>query len=142
MKKVLLQVVVVVTLLGFCGCASVNKQSKNIFPDPQADKGLIYFYRESKFMGGAISYDVKEGNTVVGAIANGTYFFVFATPGPHTYTASTEADSSRTLQVEAGKTYYVECGVEMGVFAGRPSLKIANEAEAKSVLSTITYATK
>jgi hypothetical protein len=102
----------------------------------------VYVYREKKIMGMAVSYNVKENGQVIGAIANGTYFFVFADPGKHTYTASTESDSARTLDVEGGKTYYLEAGVEMGVFAGRPALKIASEAEAKSVLPTLTYATK
>lgn len=93
-------------------------------------------------MGMAISYNVKENGKILGAIANGTYFFIFADPGKHCYTASTEANSSRTLDIEAGKTYYVEAGIEMGVFAGHPALKIASEAEAKSVLPTLTYATK
>jgi len=124
------------------GCASVSKQATNIFPEPKPDKGLVYVYREKKIMGMAVSYNVKENGQVIGAIANGTYFFVFADPGKHTYTASTESDSARTLDVEGGKTYYLEAGVEMGVFAGRPALKIASEAEAKSVLPTLTYATK
>lgn len=124
------------------GCASVSKQAANVYPEPKPAKGLIYFYREKKFMGMAVSYNVKENEKVIGAIANGTYFFVFADPGKHSYTASTEASSSRTVDVEGGKTYYIEAGVEMGVFAGHPALKIASEAEAKSVLPTLTYATK
>lgn len=124
------------------GCASVSRQAVNVFPDVKPDKGLVYFYRERKFVGGAISYNVKENDQVIGAIANGTYFFVEPTPGEHTYTANTEASSSRTINVEAGKTYYIECSVEMGVFAGRPALKIASEAEGKSVIPKLQYATK
>jgi hypothetical protein len=141
-----LQQILTVGLFGLValmsGCASVSKQATNVFPEPKPDQGLVYFYREKKFVGGMISYNVKENGQVIGAIANGTYFFVFADPGSHSYTASTESDSTRTLEVEAGKTHYVECGVEMGVFAGRPSLKIASDAEAKSVLPTLKYATK
>jgi hypothetical protein len=139
-KTLILGFVLLTTL--FSGCATLTKQPTNIFPDPKPDKGLVYFYRESHFMGSAISYNIREKDQVIGAIANGTYFFVFADPGVHTYTASTEADSSRTLTIQGGKTYYVECGVEMGVFAGRPTLRIANEDEGKSVLRTVTYALK
>jgi hypothetical protein len=124
------------------GCASVTKQAAKVYPERKPDKGLVYIYREKKFVGMAISYNIKENEKVVGAIANGTYFFLFAEPGKHTYTASTEASSSRTLDIEANKTYYIEAGVEMGILAGRPSLKIASEMEAKSVLPTLTYATK
>lgn len=124
------------------GCVSATIQPDQVFPEPESGKGLVYFYRERKFVGGAVGYNVKEGEQVIGAIKNGCYFFVQATPGSHTYTASTEASSSRTIEVEAGKTYYIECSVEMGVFAGHPSLKIVDEAEAKSVLPNLKYITK
>ena len=124
------------------GCASVSRQATNIYPEAKPDKGLVYFFRERKFVGGAISYNVKENGNIIGAIGNGTYFFMFADPGSHSYSASTEATSSRTLDIEAGKTYYIECSVEMGVFAGRPSLKITSEAEGKAVLPSLQYATK
>lgn len=125
-----------------CGCASVSKQPTNIYPEVREDKGLVYFYRERKFVGAAISYNIKENGEIVGAIANGTYFFLFVDPGTHTYTAATEASTSRTLEVEAGKTYYVECGVEMGFMAGHPSMRIVNDAEGKSVLPNLKYAIK
>ncbi|WP_415909814.1 DUF2846 domain-containing protein [Oleiharenicola sp. Vm1] len=143
-SKIVLIVVAAFAALLEVGCASVTRQATNVYPEPKPDKGLVYFYREKKFMGAAISYDITErpSNKVIGAIANGTYFFYDADPGSHTFVASTEADSSRTIQVEAGKTYYVECGVEMGVLAGRPALKIASDAEAKSVLPALQYATK
>jgi hypothetical protein len=124
------------------GCASVSKQATNIYPVAKPDEGLVYFYREKKMMGMVVSYNVREGEKIIGAIANGTYFFVYAEPGKHTYTASTEEESARTLDVEAGKIYYIEAGVEMGIFAGHPALKIASDAEAKSVLPTLTYAIK
>ena len=139
-STIALALVAVISLVS--GCASVTRQATNVFPDPKPDKGLVYFYRESKILGMAVSYNVKEGDTVIGALAHGTYFFVFADPGKHTYTATTEATSSRTLDVEAGKTYYIEASVEMGLLAGHPALKIASDAEAKSVLPTLTYAIK
>lgn len=124
------------------GCVSGTIQKEKVYPEPEQGKGLVYFYRERKFVGGAVGYNIKEGETVIGAIKNGTYFFIQATPGVHTYTASTEASTARTITVEEGKTYYLECGVEIGVFAGRPAMKIANEAEAKSVLPNLKYLTK
>ena len=126
----------------FSGCASVNRQAVQVFPPAQTDKGVVYFFREHKLVGCAISYNIKEGDKVLGPAGNGTYFFVIAEPGSHTYTASTESATSRTINVEAGKIYYVECGVEMGVFAGRPSMRIVAEEEGKSLLPHLTYATK
>jgi hypothetical protein len=124
------------------GCASVTKQATNIYPEPKPDKGLVYFFRESRFEGSAVSYNIKENEQVIGAVADGTYFFVFCEPGYHTYTASTEADSSRVIFVKAGGTYFINCGIKGGMVAARPSLHIASEAEARSILPDLTYAIK
>jgi len=141
-----IQHLVTAALFGFValvsGCVSGSIQKEKIYPEPEQGKGLVYFYRERKFVGGAVGYNIKEGDTVIGAIKNGTYFFVQATPGTHTYTAATEASTARTITIEAGKTYYFECGVDIGVFAGRPAMKIANSEEARSVLPNLKYLTK
>lgn len=139
-KLIVIGLVGLVALLS--GCASVSEHATNVFPEPASGKALIYFFREKKFSGALIAYNIKENGQVIGAVANGTYFFIQADPGVHTYTAATEAESSRTLTVAAGQTHYIECGVEMGMFAGRPALKVASEAEAKGVLPRLTYGTK
>jgi len=128
--------------LFFSGCASVSKQATNVFPEPKPDKALVYFYREGKFVGSMISYNIRHNEQIIGALANGTYFYYEVDPGTHTFTANTEAKSSRTLTVEAGKTYYISGRVEVGVLAGRPALSIADAQEAKSVLPTLKYAIK
>ncbi|MBX3736804.1 MAG: DUF2846 domain-containing protein [Candidatus Didemnitutus sp.] len=142
-KMILFAVAAAVALLEV-GCASVNRQATNAYAEPKADQGVVYFFRPKKFMGAAVSYDVRDraNNTVIGAIANGTYFFHYATPGQHVYAAATETDTLQNVEVEAGKTYYIECGVQMGVLAGRPSMKVVPEADAKPVLLTLQYATK
>lgn len=142
MKKYLAVFVAILGTLFFSGCASVTTQATNVFPEAKPDKGLVYFYREKKFVGSMISYNIKHQDVVIGALANGTYFFYEVNPGSHTFSASTEATVSRTLTVEAGKTYYIAGSVEMGVLAGRPGLTIPSEAEAKAVLPGLKYATK
>lgn len=133
-------------LFGFlvllAGCVTGTLQPTNLIPEPEPDTGLVYFYREKRFSGGAVSYNIKEGDKVLGPIKNGTYFFVHAEPGVHTYTASTEETKSRTLTVEAGKTYYIECGVDVGFFVGQPVLKIVTADEAKAVIPGLKYMTK
>lgn len=95
---------------------------------PPEGKGQIVFFREKKFTGGAISYKVREGQTELGKLSNGSYFILPVTPGPHAYTVHSEAKDVLNLEVEAGETYYVAGGVTMGVFAGRPNLSPSDEA--------------
>lgn len=123
------------------GCASVTKQKENLYPEAQPDKGLVYFMREKKFVGGAVSYKIRHNDKVIGALANGTYFFYFSEPGEQTFVAKTESESSRTLKVEGGKTYYIKGEVDMGFFVGRPSLTIVADQEGESLLRDLRYAT-
>ncbi len=124
------------------GCVSAKKQPVNVYPDPEPGKGLVYFFRDAHGGGIAVTYNIREGKEVLGPIKSGTYFFVQTTPGPHTYTASTETKASRTIQVEAGKTYYVKCSVEVGFFVGHPALTMDWEVTAKKILPSLQYETK
>lgn len=95
---------------------------------PPAGKGQIVFFREKKFVGGAIGYKVREGENELGKLSNGTYFVAVVEPGAHEYTVHSEAKDILNLEVEAGETYYVTGGVTMGVFAGRPNLSPSDQA--------------
>jgi hypothetical protein len=133
-------------LMSFCvattGCAGLQVSKDHPMPTVQADKGLVYFYRESSFKGAAIHYDISDNGTVIGALQSGTYFYENATPGPHTYSAKTEASSEVTLNVEAGKTYYVKGSITFGFVAGHPKLEIADETAAQAALAKLDYAVK
>jgi hypothetical protein len=94
---------------------------------PPEGMGQIVFFRESKFVGGAIGYKVREGETELGKLSNGSYFVHVTTPGPHAYVVHSEAKDVLNLEVEAGETYYVVGGVSMGVFAGRPNLSPSDQ---------------
>ncbi|MGH8028103.1 MAG: DUF2846 domain-containing protein [Pseudoxanthomonas sp.] len=94
---------------------------------PPAGKGQVVFFREKKFVGGAIGYKVREGENELGKLSNGTYFVSVVDPGAHEYTVHSEAKDILNLEVEAGETYYVTGGVTMGVFAGRPNLSPSDQ---------------
>ncbi|HEX7803657.1 MAG TPA: DUF2846 domain-containing protein [Pseudoxanthomonas sp.] len=95
---------------------------------PPAGKGQIVFFREKKFVGGAVGYKVREGENELGKLSNGTYFVAVVEPGKHEYTVHSEAKDILNLEVEAGETYYVTGGITMGVFAGRPNLSPSDQA--------------
>lgn len=100
----------------------------NGIASPPEGKGQVVFFRESKFVGGAISYKVREGDTELGKLSNGSYFVYVAEPGAHAYTVHSEAKDVLNLEVEAGETYFVSGGVSMGVFAGRPNLSPSSQS--------------
>jgi len=104
---------------------------------PQAGKGLVIFYRERHFVGGAVSYKVLDNGTRIGGLPNGAYFVYQAKPGVHTFTAATEATDEKPLTVEAGKTYYIRGEVQMGVLVGRPHLIIVDSQEGVSAIKDL-----
>lgn len=95
---------------------------------PPADKGQIVFFRDKKFVGGGVNYKVREGDSELGKLSNGSFFVHVTEPGAHEYTVHSEAKDILNLEVEAGETYYVIGGVTMGILAGRPNLSPSDQA--------------
>ena len=93
-----------------------------------ADKAQIVFFRESKFVGGAIGFKVREGETELGKLRSGKYFVANVEPGKHEYNVHGETKDVLTIEVEAGETYYVLGSLGMGIVAGRPNLSPSDEA--------------
>ena len=104
---------------------------------PPEGMGQIVFFRESKFAGAAISYKVREGETELGKLSNGTYFVHTTTPGAHAYVVHSEAKDMLNLEVEAGETYFVVGGVSMGFLAGRPNLSPSDQAKFSSMAAKL-----
>jgi hypothetical protein len=135
--------VMALACLMMAGCAGMQRSKDHPAPTVQPDKGLVYFYRESSFKGAGIQYDIRDNGEVIGALQSGTYFYEYATPGQHTYSAKTEASSEVVLNVEAGKTYYVKGSITFGFIAGHPKLEIvSDEVAAQAALTKVDYATK
>lgn len=126
MFRKLIAAVALVGVLGMTGCASVpmadksaDIQAKQFQPAP--DKAKVYIYR-NEVMGSAIKMPVLIDNAAVGDTASKTYIEKDLAPGPHTITSKTEKDSSLTIDMLAGKIYYVWQEVKMGMFAARSQL--------------------
>lgn len=110
------------------GDATVAPAGNGSIGAPPAGKGQIVFFREKKFVGGAVSYKVREGENELGKLGNGTYFVYAADPGAHEYTVHSEAKDILNMEVEAGETYYVEGTMTMGFMAGHPNLSPSTQA--------------
>ncbi len=144
MRKVLVALVVL-ACVGLVGCAKMPTRADYVYeksPRPvaaDAETGLIYFLREDAFTGGGISYFIFEDDTKIGLLKSGTYFVHKSTPGKHTYLAETEARSLVTLEIQPGQTYYIEGGVALGMWAGRPQLTEVTHPVAEKLLPGLKY---
>lgn len=99
------------------------------FPPPPSGKGQIVFFRKGGFVGSAISCAVHENGAKVSSLPPGRYFVHAADPGIHNYSVKSEATDTLRLEVETGETYFAQCSIGMGVFAGRPNLSPATDQD-------------
>ena len=106
-------------------------------PQAKTDKGLVVFYRDKQFKGGAIRFTINHSEGSLGQLLNGTFLYKYFDPGSHTFSAQAVSQDSITLEVEAGKVYYVKGDVRMGVYAGRPKFTRISESSALSDLEKL-----
>ncbi len=111
-------------VIGFTGCGAKGKQFSG-FKIPEKGKGMVYVYRPSSFVGGAVYYDVKNKNNsdeVIGTLRNGGFISKEMTPGPKTLWAKTESTSTVPVIVKENEVVCVKGTVNMGFLVGRPQL--------------------
>lgn len=122
--------------------AKPGKRTKGAAPisAPPAGKGQIVFFRPGKYMGMAISFKVREGETEIGTLANSGYFVATVEPGVHTYVVHSEAKDVLNIEVEPDETYYVQGTMAMGALLYRPNLSPATPEEFQEVAPKLKLA--
>jgi len=106
-------------------------------PEAKADKALVVFYRVKSMKGGAIGFNVMQGQEAIGALANGSMFYRYVDPGQHTFWSQVISQDAVTIDVEAGKTYYIEGVTLIGLVVARPQLRRADESQAKAAIANL-----
>jgi hypothetical protein len=93
--------------------------SNNVYVNPSPAKAVVYFYATEDW--GQTLYYLWDSDKKIGAIRCGCYFFYEAKPGAHSLWAETESRSHVYLDVEAGKTYYIDCRTSLGMWVMNPT---------------------
>jgi len=125
-------------MLSLGACAEVKMAKENTMGAPKKDAGLVYFYREKHFVGGATAYNVWENEKAphrLGSLGNGTYFYTYLKPGKYTFYVNGENRGASNLNIKAGQTYYLQNRIDPGVWAARPKLTEVTESEAMKELT-------
>jgi hypothetical protein len=135
MMRKYLAVAMLAAAVGMTGCASVPMAGRSDDAAakqfaPVADKGTVYIYRD-EIMGSAIKMPLLVDGISVGDTGPKTYLEVALPPGTHSVTSKTEKDVTISLDVQAGKTYFIWQEVKMGMWAARSQLHIVDEAKGK-----------
>ena len=102
-------------------------------PEVKSDKGLVVFYRSKTMKGAAVHLLVRSSNGAAGNLKNGSMFYQYYEPGLRTFDVSTPSVAGSdliTLDIKAGKTYFVRGEILMGWPVGRPRLTQEQESKA------------
>ncbi len=130
MKKLFMGLAATIYTVFLSGCAAGGATFTKEAAIP-SDKGLIYFYRPKAFQGSAIAISVVDNGKEAFKIKNGQFIKYFAEPGKHQFHTDTMAiDRPTELEVEAGKTYYIKTGLNVGMWVGSWTLNRVYEEEA------------
>lgn len=114
--------------------AADTDKSKHPVAEPAADKAIVYVLRPS-LMGNKVQTKLAVDGQWSGVNRGNNYFFFTLDPGEHYFCSQAENHSLLTLKVEAGKTYYLQQHVQMGVMKARNKLDIMTEEEGKKKLT-------
>lgn len=125
----------VVTILASTGWS--GSANATTVPAVQPDKGLVIFYRPKKTAGSAIRFNVNHPQGSMGSLNNGTMLYQYFEPGVLQFWSQVISQDGITLNIEAGKTYFVRGDVQMGVFAGRPKFTPVDEARGRTDVSKL-----
>jgi hypothetical protein len=117
----------------FAGCASVKMASKEEdaalkeFKLPPTDRAGLYIFRNS-FLGQALTRPIYVDGNLIGETANGVYFYIDVSPGKHFISTESEfGKNSVVFEAEAGKNYFAEQYIKMGIFSGGSDVEMVDE---------------
>lgn len=101
------------------------------------DYATIYFYRKASLKGAAINYNIYDDTVLVDKMEPGKVLMYFAKPGTRQFVARMESRSSTIVIAEAGKTYFVECSVSLGVIVGNPTMRQTTSQRALPIIAKV-----
>lgn len=124
-----------------CGKEKVNykaKTDKTQHPTPSApeDKALVYVIRSS-MLGYKIDSKIAVDGKWMGVNRGKTYFYFTLEPGERYFCSESENQDYLALKVEAGKTYFLQQQVEMGLWKARTNLVVLTEEQGKKKLEDV-----
>lgn len=111
-----------------------TEKEPQTLPAQPPDKGLIYVIRPTHY-GAAIQTKLAVDGKWVGINRENNYFYVELDPGPHYFCSQAENHSLLSLVVEAGKTYYLQQKITMGLMKARNDLELLDEEQGKKGLA-------
>jgi hypothetical protein len=146
--RTIISIINVLLLIVASGCAtplavSMDFHEQHYSETKDTDKAIVYFYREKEFMASLRGIYVTANGSRIGALNNGTYFTYEVAPGKHIFSVEDWLgdDPTRTIDVEAGKKYYLKGSLKMGFWDAAPHLMIVHDTEGAEAVKGLKFAT-
>lgn len=116
-----------------CGSKEVNfsaRTDKKQHPMPESapDKAVVVVIRPT-MMGQKIQTKLAVDGKWIGVNRGDTYFFFTLDPGEHYFCSKAENESLLALKLDAGKTYYLQQKMKMGIWKARNQLVLLADNE-------------
>lgn len=112
------------------------------------EKGKVYFIRSTGFQGSATAFTAFIDKELVCKLNNKKYSIHEVEPGEHAFTVQFAGKSAKdkaepiTINVEAGKTYYIQMVFQTGALKNNLYCQEVTENSAKTVLEKCEQDTK
>ena len=115
--------------------SAATDKTQHPTPEPPADKALVYVLRPTMF-GNKVQSKLAVDGQWVGVNRGRNYFFLALEPGELYFCSKAENRSSMALQVEAGRTYFLEQKIKMGLMKARNKLALMADQKGREKLAT------
>jgi uncharacterized protein DUF2846 len=102
--------------------------------EQNSDKAVIYVLRPS-MVGMAVQTKLAVDGDWKGENRGNNYFYFTLDPGEHYFCSVAENHSLLQLNVEAGKTYYLQQHIVLGVMKARNKIAVMTEEEGRKKLA-------
>src|ERR1017187_1909678 len=99
-----------------------------------ADAALVYVIRSTMY-GNKVQTKLAADGEGKGVNRGNNYFFFTLPPGEHYFCSQAENRSIAVVTLEAGKTYYLEQSIHMGVMKARNDLTVMEDAAGQKKLA-------
>ncbi|HMD37740.1 MAG TPA: DUF2846 domain-containing protein [Candidatus Acidoferrum sp.] len=109
---------------------------KNSHPEPQvvADKAVVVVVRPT-MLGNKVQTKFAVDGKWVGVNRGDNYFIFAVAPGTRQLCSQAENDAKVILNAEAGKIYFVQQHVKMGILKAENALEILDEEKGRAALA-------
>jgi hypothetical protein len=101
---------------------------------PPPGKALVYIIRSS-VLGLAVGVRVSINDYKIGLTRGRSFLYAILDPGTHIIRSMAENTSEIQLNVEAGKTYFIEQVIKMGVLIARNKIILLDEEYGRQLLN-------